>query len=290
MTSPSLMIVGCGDLGTRLGLQMASFNWLVYGARRNSKQLAQPIQPVSIDLLCPTLPQEWPNTAIDYVVFCVAPHKADYKNYRPLYCQGLIHLLSWLKQKGQTPKQLFVISSTAVYGQNDGQWVNESSTTAPTSPQGNVMFEMEQIAQHSGIDCCIIRLAGLYGPHRNYLIKQAKTGVYYPANPPLYANRIHIDDAAQLIKHLLIYHQTGTSLATCYIGVDDTPAPIQETLAWLREQLAIEQLETDYAIRSTGNKRLSNQQAKATGWQPLYPSYKEGYLSLLTEPNILQDE
>lgn len=288
MTNPLLMIVGCGDLGTRLGLQMADLNWQVYGARRSSKQLAQPILPVTIDLLCPTLPQEWPDSTIDYLVFCVAPDKAGDQNYQSIYCQGLIHLLSWLKQKGQAPKQLLIISSTAVYGQNDGQWLDERSATAPSSPQGNIMLEMEQIAKDSGFDYCIVRLAGLYGPNRNYLINQAKKGVHYPPNPPLYANRIHIEDASQLIKQLLIRHQKeGQQLAPCYIGVDDTPAPIQETLTWLRDQLAIKQLATDYAVRTTGSKRLSNQQAKATGWKPLYPSYTEGYKSLLTEPNIL---
>lgn len=280
--TPSLLIVGCGDLGTRLGLRMAKLGWQVYGARRNISQLPSSITGISVDLYKDTLPKDLPKS-LDYVVFSVAPSKAEYDHYHQLYYKGLANTLSWLQQVQQQPKRLLVISSSAVYAQNDGQWVDENSPTEPTSNQGRTMLLMEQLALQSELASTCIRLAGIYGPNRTYLIKQAEQGIHYPEQPPLYANRIHIDDAANLVQQLIQYHQTGNTLKDYYIGVDDKPTPIQETLTWLRNKLNINQLANQYAKRRVGSKRLSNKLAKTIGWQPYYQSYQEGYTELLRQ-------
>lgn len=279
--TPYLLIVGCGDLGSRLGLRMVKLGWQVYGARRDISQLPAAITGVSIDLYKDTLPEDWPEHSLDYVVFCVAPSKGEYDQYYQLYYKGLANTLSWLQQMQQQPKHLLVVSSSAVYAQNDGHWVDENSLTEPTSSQGKIMLLMEQLALQSELTSSCIRLSGIYGPNRTYLIKQAEQGVHYPEQPPLYANRIHIEDAANLLQQLIQYHAIGNTLNKYYIGVDDNPAPIQETLAWLRNKLNISELADEYSERRVGSKRLTNKLARTIGWAPYYTSYQEGYTELL---------
>lgn len=278
---PSLLIIGCGDLGTRLGIKMANKGWQVYGARRDISQLPNIITGINLDLYQDNLPTNWPQHHLDYIVYCVAPSKAEHNQYYDLYYKGLQNTLHWLQQCQQIPKRLFVVSSTAVYAQNDGQWLDENSPTIPDNIQGKTMLAMEQLALQSNLAITCVRLSGIYGPNRTYLINQAKHGVHYPNQPPLYANRIHVDDAASLIQQLIQYQQIGNTLNNYYIGVDNNPAPIQETLAWIRNKLNITELADEYSERRVGSKRLSNKLAKTTGWTPYYASYQEGYNELL---------
>lgn len=66
-----------------------------------------------------------------------------------------------------------------------------------------------------------------------------------------------------------------------YIGVDDAPAPLAEVVGWLREYLGVTEWSEDASVRRTGSKRCSNGRAKALGWTPMYPSYREGYAAIL---------
>lgn len=279
----SVLIIGCGDLGTRLGMAMSSEGWEIYGIRRNVNHLPPQIKGIAIDLYRTEISPNWPRKNIDYIVFCVAPNREDKVDYKNLYCDGLKNVLNWLKQSQQQPKHLFVVSSTAVYAQDDGSWVNEDSPTMPSSSQGKNMFVMEQLAFNSNIPTTSVRLSGLYGPGRTYLINQARQGVFYPTQPLLYTNRIYISDAANLMYKLINYHQAGYSLNDYYIGVDDTPSSIQEVLTWLQEKLDVSELRTQLTQRRAGSKKLSNKRAKSIGWQPAYPSYKEGYEQILKD-------
>lgn len=101
------------------------------------------------------------------------------------------------------------------------------------------------------------------------------------SEPPLYANRIHADDAAGLLAFLLQADAEGAPLADCYLGVDDAPAPLHEVVGWLREQLGVTQWAAENSVRRAGSKRCSNARARALGWAPQFPSYREGYAAVL---------
>ena len=94
-------------------------------------------------------------------------------------------------------------------------------------------------------------------------------------------NGIHADDAGGLLAYLLEAHQHGKTLEDCYIGVDDAPAPLSEVVNWLREQLGVTEWSEEASVRRAGSKRCSNARAKALGWEPRYPSYREGYAAIL---------
>ena len=75
----------------------------------------------------------------------------------------------------------------------------------------------------------------------------------------------------------------GTPLADCYLGVDDAPAPLHEVVGWLREQLGVSHWAEQSSVRRAGSKRCSNARARALGWVPQYPSYREGYAAVLAD-------
>lgn len=282
-TEPVLLIAGCGDVGSRLGERLAASGWRVHGLRRQVAALPPSILPLRGDLETAQCPADWPPGRIDYLVYSAAASRHDEAGYRAAYVEGLRHVLDWLAQHGQRPRRLLFVSSTGVYGQQAGEWVDETSPTEPSGFSGRVLLEAERLALGSGLPASVVRLAGIYGPGREWLLGQVRRGAGIDPQPPLYGNRIHRDDAAGLLAFLLEADARGEALADCYLGVDDAPAPLHEVVAWLRGRLGVTGEGAERIGRRAGSKRCSNARARALGWAPCYPSYREGYAALLDE-------
>ena len=281
MTQHSLLIAGCGDVGSRLGERMSALGWQVYGLRRDVSHLPATIVPVAGDLQQPSCPPAWPQGPLDYLVYCAAASQHDEAGYRRAYVDGLRHALAWLAEHGQRPRRLVFVSSTGVYAQQGGEWVDETSPATAESYSGRIMREAEQVALDSSIPATRVRLAGIYGPGREWLLGQVRQGFRVATEPPLYGNRIHADDAAGLLGFLLQADVSGHVLEDCYIGVDDEPAPLHEVVGWLREQLDVTHWAEQQSVRRAGSKRCRNARARELGWAPRYPSYREGYAAVL---------
>lgn len=281
MSAPSVLIAGCGDVGGRLASQLLAQGWTVSGLRRSVSRLPAGVIGISGDLFDADCPSAWPTSPIDYLVYSAAATDHDEAGYRAAYVDGLRNVLSWLKQHGQKPRRLVFVSSSSVYGQQQGEWVDESSATQATGYSSRLMLEAEHLALHSGIPASVVRLTGIYGPGREWLLTQVRQGYRVVAEPPLYGNRIHVDDAAGLLAYLLQADARGVALDECYIGVDDAPAPLAEVVAWLREYLGVTEWSAEASVRRAGSKRCSNARARALGWVPRYASYREGYAAVL---------
>ncbi|MBK4998277.1 NAD-dependent epimerase/dehydratase family protein [Pseudomonas sp. S31] len=281
MSDLSAMIVGCGDVGGRLARQLQAQGWQVSGLRRSVSQLPEGVVPVAADLGQARIPDAWPQRAPDYLVYCVAASQHDEAGYQTAYVEGLRHVLGWLAERGQRPRRLLFVSSSSVFAQKDGEWIDETAATEPEGYSGRVMLEAEGLALASAIPASVVRLTGIYGPGREWLLSQVRQGYRVAETPPLYGNRIHAEDAASLLAFLLQADARGVALEDCYIGVDDDPAPLAEVVAWLREYMGVTQWSDEQRVRRTGSKRCSNARARALGWAPVYPSYKEGYAAIL---------
>ena len=281
MSAPSVVIAGCGDVGSRLATQLLAQGWEVHGLRRDISRLPKGVIGIAGDLFNEDCPDTWPVGGVDYLVYCAAATDHDEAGYRAAYVQGLRHVLEWLNDYGQEPRHLLFVSSSSVYGQQNGEWVDEESATQASGYSGQVMLEAEQVALKSGIPATVVRLTGIYGPGRERLSTQVREGYRVTIDPPLYGNRIHVDDAAGLLAFLLRHVEQGGALQQCYIGVDDAPAPLAEVVDWLREYLGVTEWAADASVRRAGSKRCSNARAKALGWVPKYPSYREGCAAIL---------
>jgi nucleoside-diphosphate-sugar epimerase len=283
MNPPRALVAGCGDIGGRLAARLLDEGWFVHGLRRDTRKLGAGILPVAGDLQAARMPAEWPAQPLDYLVYCAAANSHDEAGYRAAYIEGLQNVLGWLKQAGQQPRRILFVSSSSVYGQSTGEWVDETSPVEPTGFSGQLMLQAEQVAHASGLPATVVRLTGIYGPGRERFVSQVREGYRVARQPPLYGNRIHADDAAGLLAFLLQADLAGQPLQACYIGVDDAPAPLDEVVDWLRERLGITRWSDSQSVRRTGSKRCSNARARALGWAPQYPSYREGYGQLLAQ-------
>jgi nucleoside-diphosphate-sugar epimerase len=281
MSAPTVLIAGCGDVGGRLATQLLAAGWEVHGLRRDVSRLPAGVIGVAGDLFNKECPATWPIGAVDYLVYCAAATDHDEAGYRAAYVQGLEHVLEWLGDYGQVPNRLLFVSSSSVYGQQEGEWVDESSPAVAAGYSGRVMLEAEQLALKSGIPASVVRLTGIYGPGREWLLTQVRRGYRVVVEPPLYANRIHADDAAGLMACLLEADRRGVALDDVYIGVDDEPAALADVVGWLREYLGVTEWADNDSVRRTGSKRCSNARARVLGWTPKYPSFREGYAAIL---------
>jgi len=279
--SKTLMIAGCGDVGSRLARCLAPAGWTLYGLRRDVARLPAEVRPVAGDLQQPQCPAGWPVGPLDYLVYCAAASRHDETGYRSAYVDGLRHVLAWLGEHRQRPRRLLFVSSSGVYAQADGQWIDEDSPAEAEGYSGRVMREAEQLALASGLPATLVRLTGIYGPGRRWLLDQVRQGYRVASEPPLYANRIHAEDAAGLLAFLLRADAEGVALADCYLGVDDEPAPLHEVVAWLRQHMGVSHWAEQSSVRRAGSKRCSNARARSLGWEPRYPSYREGYAAVL---------
>lgn len=275
-----VLIAGCGDLGTALGQRLAQRGWLVTGLRRDPSGLPEGIQPLTADLLQEHKPEDLPSQ-VDYLVYCPAAGKRDAQLYQQLYVEGLQRLVGWLGENARPLRFLLQVSSTGVYAQQDGEWVTENSPALADSDTAKALIRAEDVALRSGVPASVVRLAGIYGPGRNRLIEQVKAGVWVPPEPEQFSNRIHRDDAAALLEHLLVLADEDELLAPCYLGVDDEPAALHEVCSWLAEQLGTRLDPQAKPLGRTGSKRCSNALARESGWEPVYSGYREGYSALL---------
>lgn len=281
MPAPSLLIAGCGDVGSRLALQLLPLGWQVHGLRRDISALPAGVAGVAGDLFATQRPAGWPTGSLDYLVYCATPTQRDEAGYRQAYVEGLEHALDWLRLSGQAPRRVIFVSSSSVYGQQHGEWVDETSATEATGFSGQVLLEAERVALDSGWPASVVRLTGIYGPGRSDLSSRVRQGYSVAIDPPVYGNRIHADDAAGLLAYLLKADAEGVKLQDCYLGVDDAPVPLAEVVAWMREYLGVTEWAEQATLRRAGSKRCSNARARALGWVPRYADYKAGYAALL---------
>lgn len=279
--SPSVLIAGCGDVGCRLASRLLNEGWRVFGLRRSVAALPPGVLPVVADLAQSQCPADWPDGPLDYLVYCAAASESSERGYRAAYVDGLRHVLGWLRERGQTPRRVLFVSSTSVYGQQGGEWVDETSPVEPEGYSGRILLEAEQLLLAGEWPASVVRLTGIYGPGRAWLINQVRQGYRVASEPPLYGNRIHADDAAGLLAFLLQADLRGQALESLYIGVDDCPAPLHEVVAWLRDYLGVSHWAAEASIRRAGSKRCRNGRARALGWVPHYADYRQGYAALL---------
>lgn len=283
LEAPGVLIAGCGDVGCRLALRLQQQNWVVHGLRRTVSALPAGIHAVACDLQSTVCPVAWPVGELDYLVYCAAATQHDEAGYRAAYVDGLRNVLGWLALHGQRPRRVLFVSSSGVYGQQEGEWIDEDSPAEAQSYSAIIMREAERVALDSGLPATTVRLTGLYGPRREWLLGQVQAGYRVSEEPPLYGNRIHVDDAAGLLAALLQADARGEALADCYLGVDDEPAPLHEVVGWLRGQLGVTHWSDEQRVRRAGSKRCRNARARALGWAPQYPSYREGYAAILAD-------
>lgn len=256
-----IAILGAGDLGRRVAQLRIAAGDAVATLRRRPLAMPEGVQAVTGDLSRADDLKHLPATP-DWLVFCATPDARNEAAYRRLYVDGLARACEVLQ-----PKRCLLVSSSAVYGQDAGEWVDETSPALADSFNGRMLREAER--QNLGqTGNRVLRLSGITGPGRHMLINKALSGEGI-ANA--WSNRIHIEDAASALSHLLDLADPEP----LWIASDDVPAPQIDVANWIRAGQGLPALPP--FARAPAGRRVSNARLKASGWRPTYPSYRQSY-------------
>jgi len=287
MKSSSVLIVGCGDLGGRLSIDLLKRDWQVTGVRRDTTKLPAGIMALSADYTQPGSLAAAEAMQPDFVVAIFNPFDRSVEGYRAGFFDGMQNLLVGLGS--HRPKHIFMTSSTRVFAQNEGGWVDESSPLTEEDLWAAAIIDAERLLLDSVHPASVIRLAGVYGIPGGRLLARISRGEICPEAPVSFTNRIHREDCAGFLLHLIDSAEQGEPLDPIYIGVDDLPAPRYEVESWLAKKLGVARHHSEPTGVSSeptrhntaGNKRCRNTGMKRSGYQLIHSDYKSGYTALL---------
>lgn len=270
-----ILIVGCGAIGRELAITLANAGHDVTGLKRHIPgETHQPFKYFQADIASADDLKALDNN-FEHVFFIVSPGSRDEKSYIDLYRTGLDNLLEKFS-KAKTP--FIFVSSTSVYGQNQGEWVDEESPTLPKNVTSLQIANAEQKLFALNAGHVVVRFSGIYGPGREQLLRMAKQSPEIQKNPPYYTNRIHQTDCVGILAFLLNCRLKGISLEKCYLASDNDPAPLWEVVGWLAEKMHCP-APIDKTVINTAdmNKRCRNERLKQLGYRFAYSDYKAGY-------------
>lgn len=269
-----ILLVGLGDLGSAIAKQALQTGIAVSAMRRQAKGLA------GVKLLQHDTTTAWPSISGSFsdLVLCIAPDDSSDSAYQKAYLTIAEQASCWLKQQPQAP-HVWLVSSTSVYGQQLGEWVDENSPRLPARSSAKILVAAEDFWLQSGLPCTMLRPAGIYGPGREMLLRIAKTGQQIIESQPVYTNRIEISDCARAIVHLIQRRQRGIAVANAYNLCDLSPARYGDVINFLQQQLQVKAGSAQHLNR--GSKRVSARRLQQTDFNWHYPDYKAGYLAML---------
>ena len=283
-----ITILGCGYLGTALAKKCLAMQWDVSALTRNS-ETATILRNLGVGMVveCEIADQSWHAELVpeqDFVVTCVGAASRSVQGYQDSYLHGQSSAIQWVKS-GSVGSYLFT-SSTSVYPQGEGEWIDETSSNDGCSPRAQVLLDAEKMSfpiNDFSTRSYILRLSGIYGPDRHVLINKIKKGEIYDGNRDRILNLIHRDDAVDAILKCL---QSGEQNKGGVYNVSDGRASTRgEITDWLSVKLGLAKpryLENDTG--QTPNRKISNQKIlNDIDWKPNFPSYQEGYNHILNQ-------
>ncbi|UTW44453.1 SDR family oxidoreductase [bacterium SCSIO 12696] len=275
-----LLLLGCGDIASRLAAKLPEQHYTVTGVRR-TLPAQRPFTMLSADATHLDDMRDLLALGFDAVVITMTPSVRSEQGYRASYLKCVETFLQAAAVSGSRPMVIFV-SSTSVYGQNSGQWVDETAATEPGSYSGQVLLAAEQRLQNSDLPNCIVRFSGIYGPGRQSQLRAARTGK--PLTSPCgWTNRIHSEDCAGVLVHLLEKHRCGDRLSPLYTASDCQPVKQWQLRNFLNEQLGEPGLPAPTTSDAVTGKRCSNRQLLNSGYQFLHTGYRSGYRELIEQ-------
>jgi dTDP-4-dehydrorhamnose reductase len=285
---PHLFCFGLGYSAEALASSLSPLGWMISGSSRSGAAAGEGVKV-------------WPFDGIKAV-----PHEA---------LDGVTHLLISIPPGEEGDPVIGVhanelalrasqfawvgyLSTTGVYGDRGGEWVDEESSLAPATTRGRRRLDAENAwlglyVQHS-LPVHLFRLAGIYGPGRNPLVSLAQGTARRIVKPGQVFSRIHVGDLAGVLQASIARPHHGRAYNVC----DDEPCPPQDVIAYAAHlvgcapppEIPFADADLSPMARSfyTESKRVSNKRIKdELGYRLLYPTYREGLRALFdVEPAL----
>ncbi|HEX3727696.1 MAG TPA: SDR family oxidoreductase [Pirellulales bacterium] len=280
------LIFGCGYLGQRVARRWRDLGHLVVVVTRHdprARSLAlEGFSPLVADVLRPETLVHLP--AADSVLYAVGFDATAGASAENVFVGGLRNVLQALP--AQTHKFIY-ISSTGVYGQSQGEWVDETSPCRPERERARACLAAEELlaAHPLGARAITLRLAGLYGPGRIPNATQIQRGQPITAVRDGFLNLIHVDDAVEIV----LAAEGRARVPRTYLVSDGNPVErgayydeLARRLHAPAPQILAPPADSPAAARASSDKRVKNARMVAElGVALRYPSYREGLAAIV---------
>jgi nucleoside-diphosphate-sugar epimerase len=272
--SSRTLIIGCGYIGLPLAISLQQKGHEVTGWVHSAASAAALAEYSFHRIITGNIAasEVWDSLGEDYdlVIHCASSGRGGESAYEQVFLKGMLLLNAY-----QARARRIFVSSTSVYRQLDGEVVTEESPAEPDTATGRILRVTEKVAVESG--ATVVRSSGIYGPNRAYLFEKLRRGEAVIEGDGLrWMNQIHQRDLAGALEHLTV----AGALGEIYNATDDTPVTQLEYYTWCSEFLSVPMPPHGPVdlLRKRGitNKRVSNAKLRAAGWEPVYPSFREG--------------
>jgi nucleoside-diphosphate-sugar epimerase len=274
------LVIGCGYLGRRVAARWVAAGHRVYATTRSAARGAE-LRALGAELVvCDVLDRAGLRALpdADALVYCVGFDRGAGRPMREVYVGGLGNVLAELARReaaGARAARFIYVSSTGVYGQTGGGWVDETAATDPVEESGCVVLEAERLLRGRRPDAVVLRFAGIYGPGRLIRSVAVRAGEPLAGDPDGWLNLIHVEDGAAAVDAAAGCGRPGAVYNVC----DDRPVRRRDFYARLASVLGAPPprfvappAHHDAADRRVANRRMREELGVALR----YPSYEEG--------------
>lgn len=279
-----VLVAGCGWLGAAVARALLARGDRVTGVRsdpgRAEALRALGIAPLALELSDPLAAAALP-ADLDAIVACQSSGAEGEAPYRRAYLDANRTLLAAARER---PVRAFVYTgSTGLFGQRDGSDVDEATPPAPATPGGRILAEAEALllaAAGQGLPVRILRLSGLYGPGRTWMVDRVARGLLAQgAGDEAWMSSCHQEDAVTALLAALDRGRDGA----VYHGTDAVPMRRREVVAFVAERLGIPPPRAERSAPPGGpNRRILGERTRAAlGFALRWPSLREGLAPLI---------
>lgn len=264
------LILGCGDLGSTVGVQLAQSHHKVTGIRRQGHKIPTSIEPLALNLFQALPEAEWLSSfSLVYVI--LTPSERTQNAYEKTYGELVPRIMERLGETN-AKQRIVLTSSSHVYAEKEGGAVDEQTPTAAYDYRSSALIQAEKslFALSPVKEVICVRFSGLYRTESPYLQKQL-TADQAIDNPEQYTNRLHREDAVGFLKHMAHLD----SPKNIYLASDDCPVTRRELYTTLARAQG---LSVRFSSETSSHgKRCLNQRMKDSGYVLQYANYREGF-------------
>lgn len=276
------LVIGCGFVGLPLARRWQRDGDEVFATTRSearaSEFLEMQLHPIVLDTMDASTVEQLQNLHFDTVIIAVGMDRARYDDVYQVYVKGLENVL---KNLCDSTAQVIYVSSTGVYGDFGGDWVDESSRTEPQRDGGKACLAAEQVLKESKFSDrgTVLRMAGLYGNERIPTKSTVESKQWNRLSPTGYLNLIHVDDAVGAICAVSSKKLVGET----FLVSDSAPTLRREYYQYLADMFGLgpipwdETATADPNSRGSSSKRISNRKLlKQTNLELKHPDFRSG--------------
>jgi nucleoside-diphosphate-sugar epimerase len=272
-----VLCIGCGYLGERVAARAIDRGDEVFVTTRRP-EAADAFRrcgwsPIVCDVLSPLSLLRLP--AVDVVVYAVARDRRSEATMAEVYVDGLANVLYRLPSE----TRFVYVGSSSVYGQRDGEWVDESSPTEPEEPAGQVVLKAESLLRSRLPTAIVLRFSGIYGPGRLLRRASIEAGEPIVGDAEKWLNLIHVDDGASAVMSAIDGGEPGSIINVC----DDEPVRRREFYTTMARLLKASEPrfvtpppDAPTPPHERGNRRIRNRRLHELGISLAFPDFRVG--------------